>query len=103
ELGRTVAAASPAALPVLGADLDPIELAALLALARAVASNDSGPAHLAAAVGTPTVVFFGPTDPRRTAPVPVSTSAPVRVLQRMEEVTAEEAANAVHAIQRPCS
>jgi ADP-heptose:LPS heptosyltransferase len=34
--------------------------------------------HLAAAVGTPVVAFFGPTDPGRTAP----TGAPARVLDR---------------------
>lgn len=31
-------------------------------------SNDSGPVHMAAAIGTPTLVVFGPTDPRRTGP-----------------------------------
>ncbi len=31
--------------------------------------NDSGPTHLAAAVGCPTVALFGPTDPARWAPV----------------------------------
>jgi ADP-heptose:LPS heptosyltransferase len=30
--------------------------------------NDSGPMHLAAAVGTPVVAVFGPTDPRKNAP-----------------------------------
>ncbi|HEY2797247.1 MAG TPA: lipopolysaccharide heptosyltransferase II [Thermoanaerobaculia bacterium] len=93
ELGRTVSAASPVPLPVIGADLDPMELAGLLSLARAVVSNDSGPAHLAAAVGTPTVVLFGPTDPRRTAPVPAG--GRVRVLERMGDVKAEDAARAV--------
>lgn len=39
------------------------ELPATLALARALVGNDSAPAHIAAAVGTPTVTLFGPTDP----------------------------------------
>jgi ADP-heptose:LPS heptosyltransferase len=45
------------------------EIAALLALARATVGNDSGPTHLAAAVGCPTVVLFGPTDPAVWAPI----------------------------------
>jgi lipopolysaccharide heptosyltransferase II len=36
------------------------ELAALLAESTAVVSNDAGPMHIAAAVGTPTVGLFGP-------------------------------------------
>lgn len=37
------------------------ELAAVLRLARVAVGNDSGPGHLAAAVGTPVVTIFGPT------------------------------------------
>ena len=40
------------------------ELAALLQPCRAALSHDSGIAHLAAAVGVPTLALFGPTDPR---------------------------------------
>jgi len=39
------------------------ELAALFSMCSLVISNDSGPAHLAAAVGTPVVVIFGRNDP----------------------------------------
>ena len=39
------------------------DLAGLLKGAAAVYANDSGPAHLAGLLGTPTTVFFGPTDP----------------------------------------
>jgi ADP-heptose:LPS heptosyltransferase len=42
--------------------------AALLARCDAVVGADSGVMHLAAAVGTPTICIFGPTDERRTAP-----------------------------------
>jgi heptosyltransferase-2 len=69
ELARTVSAVAEVPLPVLGANLDPVGLAALASLARLVVANDSGPMHLAAAVGTPVVALFGPTDPGRTGPV----------------------------------
>ena len=42
--------------------------AELLRRARVAVSNDSGAMHLAAAVGTPVVALFGPTDPRWTGP-----------------------------------
>lgn len=45
-----------------------VELAAHLAGARLYIGNDSGITHLAAAVGCPTVVVFGPTDPGVWAP-----------------------------------
>jgi len=44
------------------------ELAYLFSHAAAVITTDSGPMHIAAAVGTPTVALFGPTDPSRTGP-----------------------------------
>jgi lipopolysaccharide heptosyltransferase II len=45
-----------------------VELAAVLKKAAAGVGPDSGPGHLAAAVGTPFVSLFGPTSPKRTAP-----------------------------------
>lgn len=55
-------------LPVVGPDLDLADLAGVLAGLDLLITNDSGPMHLAAAVGTPCVAIFGPTDPRRTSP-----------------------------------
>jgi heptosyltransferase-2 len=78
ELARAVSDAAGVPIPVLGADLDPVELAAVLARARVAVTNDSGPMHLAAAVGTPVVALFGPTDPGRTGP----TGSPSVVLDR---------------------
>jgi heptosyltransferase-1 len=43
-------------------------LAALYRFSRAVVATDTGPMHLAAAVGTPVVALFGPTAPWRTGP-----------------------------------
>jgi len=44
------------------------ELAAALKACRVLLANDSGPMHLAAAVGTPVVVPFGSTSPELTGP-----------------------------------
>lgn len=52
----------------LGGETSLPELAGLYKRARLVISTDSGPMHLAAAVGTPVIAIFGPTDPDRTGP-----------------------------------
>jgi heptosyltransferase-1 len=44
------------------------ELAALLRSAQLVIGGDTGPLHLAAAVGTKVIGLYGPTDPRRNGP-----------------------------------
>lgn len=44
------------------------ELMGLVAHARCVIAADSGPLHLAAALGTPVVGLYGPTDPARNGP-----------------------------------
>jgi lipopolysaccharide heptosyltransferase II len=43
-------------------------LPALLSRSALLITNDSGPMHVAAAVGTPVVALFGPTSERRTGP-----------------------------------
>lgn len=51
---------------VLGTDM--AQLKALLGRAKFVVAADTGPLHLAAALGTPVVGLFGPTDPQRNGP-----------------------------------
>ena len=72
DLARAVIAAAGAAKPLL---FSPSlrQLGALLSLARLVVAADTGPLHLAAALGTPVVALFGPTDPARNGPVPKGT------------------------------
>ncbi len=54
-----------------GAQMAVCNVAQLVALTRRVAvvvGHDSGPAHLAAAIGIPVVALYGPTDPARNGP-----------------------------------
>ena len=44
------------------------QLTALLRLVHLVVAGDTGPLHLAAALGVPVVALFGPTDPDRNGP-----------------------------------
>jgi len=63
---RVVAASGSAARPSFATTL--LELTALARRARVVVSADTGPLHLACAVGAPVVGLFGPTDPARNGP-----------------------------------
>ena len=45
------------------------EMAAVMDKCDWIVANDSGPLHVAAALGKKTVAIFGPTDPDRTAPL----------------------------------
>ncbi|MGQ9662608.1 MAG: glycosyltransferase family 9 protein [Kiritimatiellia bacterium] len=84
-----------------------IETANTLAAMDLVISNDSGPMHMAAALGIPVLALFGPTDPVRTGPfgpqhrvltadVPCrpcfSRSCRLRTLACLEQITAERVA-----------
>lgn len=68
-LGRKVSDAAGGELPVVGAETDVAGLAGILARLLVLVGNDSGPMHVAAAVGTPAVALFGPTNPNRTGPI----------------------------------
>ena len=52
----------------LAGKTDLLELAQLYRQCAVVVTNDSGPLHLAAALGTPVIAIFGPTDPFLTGP-----------------------------------
>ncbi|MBP8300392.1 MAG: glycosyltransferase family 9 protein [Planctomycetes bacterium] len=70
-----------------------VALAQALRGARWFVGNDSGPSHLAAMLGVPTVVLFGPTDARVWAPVGPHVrvlEAPLGVLQALRPETVLE-------------
>jgi heptosyltransferase I len=67
QLARDAAAASSGAATVLP-ETSIADIAALARGASLFVSGDTGPAHLAAAVGTPIVGIFGPTRPSRNGP-----------------------------------
>ena len=62
--------ALPASLPVINlvGKTGILQLGALLERSEVCLTCDSGPMHIAAAVGTPTVALFGPTSPVRHQP-----------------------------------
>lgn len=63
DAARQVAAAMRERAIILAGRLTVGELAALLTRCRLLVSNDSGPVHIAAAVGTPVVAIFGRNQP----------------------------------------
>jgi lipopolysaccharide heptosyltransferase II len=69
---QPLTAAIAAALPEPPLDVSGLtnldQLAALLARCALALGSDSGPLHLAVAVGTPTVHLYGPVDPARFGP-----------------------------------
>jgi heptosyltransferase-1 len=63
---RVVAASGGSAVRSFPTTL--LDYVALARRARLVVAADTGPLHLACAVGTPVVALFGPTDPERNGP-----------------------------------
>jgi len=64
---RVVSSSKGHAVSVAG-KTDIKELIGIIRTARFVLSNDSGPMHIAAALGVPVFAIFGPTNPIRTGP-----------------------------------
>ena len=75
EAAEAVCAAAGAGVACLADQLSFAELAALIEAAPLLICNNSGPAHVAAAVGTPTVVLYALTNPQHSP-----WEAPSRVL-----------------------
>jgi len=69
QLGEVIIASSHPAKPILYCPALP-ELVALLAQALLVVGGDTGPLHLAAALGTRVVALFGATSASRNGPLP---------------------------------
>lgn len=69
DLGEAVVRSAAPAQPSVYCPALP-ELVALMAEARVALGGDTGPLHLAAAVGTRVVALFGPTNPARNGPLP---------------------------------
>lgn len=69
QLGEAVVANSLQAKPIVYCPALP-ELVALLSQALLLVGGDTGPLHLAAALGTRVVALFGPTNASRNGPLP---------------------------------
>lgn len=67
-LGARIAQAMKATSVVLSGKTSVRELMALLKRCQLLLTNDTGPMHVASALGVPIVAMFGPTDPNATAP-----------------------------------
>jgi lipopolysaccharide heptosyltransferase II len=67
-LGELIVQATPERCLDLTGKLSLTEMVEWIRLAELMVSNDTGPMHVAAALGKPVVALFGPTEPRRTGP-----------------------------------
>ncbi len=68
SMAEIIARAEPARCLNLCGATSLTEMVEWLRVARLLVTNDTGPMHVAAALGKPVVALFGPTEPRRTGP-----------------------------------
>ena len=66
--GQIIARIAPDRCLDLTGKLSLLEMVEWIRAAEMMISNDTGPMHVAAALGKPIVALFGPTEPRRTGP-----------------------------------
>jgi lipopolysaccharide heptosyltransferase II len=67
-LGEIIARAAPKHCLNLCGETSLPEMIEWVRLGKLMVTNDTGPMHVAAALGKPLVALFGPTEPRRTGP-----------------------------------
>jgi ADP-heptose:LPS heptosyltransferase len=90
------------------------ELAALMKRFKCLVTSDSAPMHLAAAMATPFVALFGPTDPERHLPPSENCAVVMRDLRCspcykpvcsdircMREITVEDVLKAIDGVLSP--
>jgi len=67
-LGAAIARAAGERCLDLTGQLSLPEMVEWIRICRLMVTNDTGPMHVAAAIGRPVIALFGPTEPRRTGP-----------------------------------
>jgi lipopolysaccharide heptosyltransferase II len=67
-LGEIISCAAPEKILNLCGETSLPEMIEWIRLCDLMVTNDTGPMHVAAALGKPLVALFGPTEPRRTGP-----------------------------------
>lgn len=85
SLARAIAAGMQEA-PLIPPATSILEMVALLRRASLVVGADTGPIHIAAALGVPTVGLYGPTDARRNGPAGSRVATVQSSTGRMEDI-----------------
>ena len=82
ELSTTIAANHPGVINLAGRTSLP-QLMTLLAHSRALITTDTGPAHVAAALATPVIAIFGPSEAYGTGPIATTGGWAVSVMKNI--------------------